>query len=122
LGAFDKARTLLDAALAHAPTDETLNYARAALEDKASDPERAVAIMQKLLEKNGDSVTALNFIGYSYADREVHLETGEKLLRHALELRPDDAFVVDSLGWLLFRRGELEAARPLLERCVRLEP
>jgi tetratricopeptide (TPR) repeat protein len=122
LGGFDQARRLLDAALARTPADETLAYARAALEDRAADPDRAVAVMQGFLERNRDSVVALNFIGFSYAERGIELDTAERLLRHALELRPDDGFVLDSLGWLFLRRGRLDQARDALERADRLAP
>ena len=122
LGAVDKARALLDAALARAPGDETLVYARANLEDRAGQPERAVAVMRRLLDRDGDSVMALNYIGYSYADRNVELDTSERLLRRALELRPDDAYVLDSVGWLHLRRGRVDQARVALERAGRLAP
>jgi tetratricopeptide (TPR) repeat protein len=122
LGALDRARGVLDAAMARAPGDEALIHARATLEERAQDPERAVAIMKKLLERDPDSVTALNFIGYSYADRNVELEASERLLRRAHELRPDDALVLDSLGWLHLRRGRVADARAALERAERLAP
>jgi tetratricopeptide (TPR) repeat protein len=122
LGDLERARALLDGALAAAPSDETLLYARASLEERANQPDRAVAIMRRLLERDADSVTALNFIGYSYADRNVDLEASERMLRRAHSLRPDDAFVLDSLGWLHLRRGNLDEARAALERAGRLAP
>jgi Flp pilus assembly protein TadD len=122
LGAADQARALLDGALARAPGDEILIYARAILEDHAGQPDKAVAVMRRLLERNADSVMALNYIGYSYADRNVELEASEKMLRRALELRPDDPYVLDSLGWLHLRRGRMDQARVALERAGRLAP
>lgn len=122
LGDPERARQRLDAAISRAPRDETLLYARASLEERANDPERAVAIMRRLLDEDADSVTALNFIGYSYADRSVELDASERMLRRALSLHPDDAFVLDSLGWLHLKRGQLEDARAVLERAGRLMP
>ncbi len=122
LGSVAKARALLDAALERAPGDEALIYARATLEDRARKPELAVTIMKRLLDRDADNVTALNFIGYSYADRGVELEAAERLLGRAAELRPDDAFILDSLGWLWLRRGELDRAGTFLERAGRLAP
>jgi tetratricopeptide (TPR) repeat protein len=122
LGDVARARADLDAALARMPADEGLVYARASLEDRAGDRDAAVAIMRKLLERDGDSVLALNFIGFSYADRDLHLDEAEALLDRAIDLRPDDGYVLDSLGWLLVKRGKLEEARAVLERADRLAP
>ena len=122
LGAFDQARRLLDAALAQSPDDEGLAYARADLEDRDAAPELAVAVMQKVLDRDADSVLALNFIGYSYAERGVELDAAERLLRRASTLRPDDGLILDSFGWLLYRRGQTEQARIALERADRLAP
>ncbi len=78
--------------------------------------------MKRLLARNGDSVMALNFIGYSFADRGLQLDQAQQLLERAVALRPDDGFVLDSLGWLLVKRGQLEQARAALERADRLAP
>src|SRR5262249_37998271 len=79
-------------------------------------------IMKRLLDQNGESVMALNFIGYSYADRGIQLEQAQVLLERAVALRPDDGFILDSLGWLLVKRGQLDLARATLERADRLAP
>jgi Tfp pilus assembly protein PilF len=81
-----------------------------------------VAIMQKLLDDDADNVLALNFIGYLYANRGVKLDDAEKLLRRAMELRPDDGYVLDSWGWYLVQRGKLDDAREALEQADRLSP
>src|SRR5262249_44164147 len=65
---------------------------------------------------------AMNFIGYSLVERGKNLDEAEKLIRHALEIRPDSAAFLDSLGWLYFRRGEYRRAVGTLERAVALEP
>jgi tetratricopeptide (TPR) repeat protein len=122
LGAFDRARSLLDAALTQSPGNDGLVYARADLEDRAAQPDRAVAVMQTLLDRDANSVVALNFIGYSYAERGIDLDTAERLLRRAIVLRPDDGLVLDSFGWMLYRRGRTEEARAILERADRLSP
>jgi tetratricopeptide (TPR) repeat protein len=122
LGQLDRARVVLDEALTHAAADEALLYARASLEDRAGDPERGVGVMKTLLDKNGDNVTALNYIGYSLADRGVDLDTAERYLKRAIELRPDDGFVLDSFGWLQLKRDRLDEATRALERADRLAP
>jgi tetratricopeptide (TPR) repeat protein len=121
-GALAPARDLLDAELRDAPADESVAFARARLEEHAGDPEAAVTIMRRVLDRDADSILALNYIGLSYADRGVRLDASERMLRRALELVPDDGTVLDSYGWLLYRRGDIAAAAELLERADRLAP
>ncbi len=122
LGDTARAGSILDDALAKAATSEELIYARAALEERAGDFDKAIGMMQKLLDADAESVLALNFIGYAYANRGVKLADSERLLRRAVELRPDDGYVLDSWGWLLLQTGRLDDARDALERADRLSP
>ena len=64
----------------------------------------------------------LNYLGYSWVDMGRNLDRAKGMLHRAVELRPDDGFIVDSLGWVYFRLGEYEAAVEQLERAVELEP
>ncbi len=122
LGALARARDVLDATLREAPADDSVAFARARLEEHAGDPDAAVTIMRRVLDRDADNVLALNYIGMSYADRGVRLDASERMLRRALELVPDDGTVLDSYGWLLYQRGDLAAAADLLERADRLSP
>lgn len=121
-GDVSRAREILDEALKRRPREEELLYARAQLEDRTGDADRAVALLEPLLIEDPDNVAALNFIGYSWANRGVRLAEAERLLRRAAELAPDDGYVLDSLGWVLFRRGKIEEAARVLSRADRLSP
>jgi len=122
LGRRDEARQDLDRALVDRPEDEELLYARARLEMRAGAPDRAVAVMAAHLELSHDSVLALNYIGYSWAERGIRLVEAERMLRRALALRPHDGWVLDSFGVLLLQSGRLDDARAILERADRLVP
>jgi tetratricopeptide (TPR) repeat protein len=122
MGDLENARSVLGAAQTRLPMDEDLLYARAQLEDRAGHPDRGIALLEPLLATDPDDVTALNFIGFSYADRGVNLADANRLLSRAAELRPDDGFVLDSLGWLRVQEGRLADAASLLERANRLSP
>jgi tetratricopeptide (TPR) repeat protein len=122
LGRRDEARRDLDRALGDRPEDEELVYARARLELRAGAPDRAVAVMETHLENSHDSVLALNFIGFSWAERGIRLADAERLLRRAMNLRPHDGYVLDSFGVLMTQIGKLDDARALLERADRLVP
>ena len=64
----------------------------------------------------------LNYLGYSWVDQGVHLDQGMDMIRRAVEQRPDDGYIVDSLGWAYFRTGNYDEAVKNLERAVELKP
>src|SRR5262249_12510625 len=68
------------------------------------------------------SASGLNFIGYTYAERGVELPEAERLLRRAVTLAPDNGFILDSLGWCLFKQGRIDEALHTLEEADRLAP
>jgi len=64
----------------------------------------------------------LNYLGYSWVDQGVHLDQGMDMIRKAVEQRPDDGYIVDSLGWAYFKTGNYDEAVKNLERAVELKP
>ena len=74
------------------------------------------------LELEPEQPFVLNYLGYSWVDMGMNLDRAKAMLYRAVELRPDDGFIVDSLGWVHFRLGEYEDAVEQLERAVELEP
>lgn len=112
-----EAVALLGKALQRRPRDEGLLFARGVAEERAGNTDAALAQMKALLAIAPDHAEALNFVGYTYAERGVHLDEAERLLGRALELRPGNGFFLDSLGWIYFRKGELARALQALERA-----
>jgi tetratricopeptide (TPR) repeat protein len=82
----------------------------------------AEADMKKALELFPDQPLVLNYLGYSWVDQGVHLDDGMDMIRKAVEQRPDDGYIVDSLGWAYFRTGNYDEAVKNLERAVELKP
>jgi tetratricopeptide (TPR) repeat protein len=72
--------------------------------------EESIEYMNRALEENPDNASALNYIGYTWAERGVNLDEAESKIRRAVELRPEDGYIADSLGWVYYMR-----ARPLIE-------
>lgn len=122
----DAALAAYDRALARVktpgPAHWPLVYARAMVLDAQGDWPAAEKGLRQALELHPDQPGVLNYLGYSYIDREERLEEGKALIEKALGLRPQDGFITDSLGWALFRMGRLEEAVELLEKAVELEP
>jgi tetratricopeptide (TPR) repeat protein len=78
--------------------------------------------LRHLIELRPDAAHAYNALGYSFAERNVRLPEARDLIAKSLELRPDDPHILDSMGWVLFRQGELDQAREYLERALKISP
>ncbi|WP_409998557.1 tetratricopeptide repeat protein [Bradyrhizobium sp. SZCCHNR1002] len=83
---------------------------------------KAEADMRKALELQPDQPHVLNYLGYSWIDQGVNLDEGMKMIKRAVEQRPDDGYIVDSLGWAYYRIGNYEEAVKNLERAIDLKP
>ena len=76
----------------------------------------------RVIDVSNRNPFVLNYLGYSMVVQKEDLEEAESLIREALEQLPDNGPIIDSLGWVLYKKGRFEEALPLLERAVRLEP
>ncbi len=82
----------------------------------------ALKLVKPLLEKYPDDPVILNFVGYTYAELGINLEEAERLVRKALEVYPDAGYIVDSLAWVLYKKGDLKGAYEHIKKAVRLSP
>ena len=97
-------------------------YYRGICEERSKQWPKAEADMRKSLELQPDQPHVLNYLGYSWIDQGVNLDEGMKMIKRAVEQRPDDGYIVDSLGWAYFRIGNYEEAVKNLERAIDLKP
>nr|WP_321466867.1 tetratricopeptide repeat protein [uncultured Desulfobulbus sp.] len=104
------------------PNDENLLYEYGLMLESDGDHEAALAIMQKIIELKPDHAAALNFVGYSWADTKVNLDQALDYIRRAIELKPENGYIHDSLGWVYYRLGKLDQAIKELETAVKLSP
>jgi len=104
------------------PSDWSLFYARGVALERSGQWPRAEADFLRSLKLSPDQPSVLNYLGYSWVDRGEHLERAKKLIERAVELKPDDGYIVDSLGWVYYREGDYQRAVTDLERAVELKP
>jgi tetratricopeptide (TPR) repeat protein len=104
------------------PEHWTLFYARGITYERTKRWPQAEKDFLYALELEPEQPFVLNYLGYSWVDMSRNLDRAKGMLHRAVELRPDDGFIVDSLGWVYFRLGEYDAAVEQLERAVELEP
>src|SRR5437588_7574763 len=83
---------------------------------------KAEADFKHALELSPEQAHVLNYLGYSWIDQGVNLDEGMRMIRRAVEQRPDDGYIVDSLGWAYFRIHNYDEAVKQLERAVELKP
>lgn len=117
---YAESMEILNHALKGLPEHPELLYTRALVAEKLDDLELMEEDLTAILKKDPKHVHALNALGYSLADRTDRLLEAEELVARALELRPDDAFILDSMGWVQYRLGNYEKALTLLRRALSL--
>ncbi len=100
----------------------TLLYFRGISYERAHDWPKAEADFQQALQFEPDQPLVLNYLGYSWVDRGEHLDEAFGMLRKAVALRPEDGFIVDSLGWADYRLGDYDGAVKELEKAIALKP
>jgi tetratricopeptide (TPR) repeat protein len=113
-------------AIANVPKPEKSNwvmfYFRGICYERSKQWPNAEVDLKKALELYPDQPLVLNYLGYSWVDQGVHMDEGMNMIRRAVEQRPDDGYIVDSLGWAYFRTGNYAEAVKNLERAVELKP
>lgn len=97
-------------------------YSRGTCYERVKKWPLAEADFKRSLELAPDQPIVLNYLGYSWVDQNVHLKQGMALIERAVQLKPDDGFIVDSLGWAHYRLGNYKEATRYLERAVELRP
>jgi tetratricopeptide (TPR) repeat protein len=97
-------------------------YFRGICYERAKQWAKAEPDLKKALELFPDQAHVLNYLGYSWVDQGLNLDEGMRMIRRAVEQRPDDGYIVDSLGWAYFRIGNYQEASKHLERAVELKP
>jgi tetratricopeptide (TPR) repeat protein len=97
-------------------------YYRGICEERSKEWSKAEADMRKALELQPDQPHVLNYLGYSWIDQGVNLDEAMKMIKRAVDQRPDDGYIVDSLGWAYYRIGNYDDAVKNLERAIDLKP
>jgi tetratricopeptide (TPR) repeat protein len=108
---------LLGQALAKNPEQPELLYDQALTAERLDRFDVLEGNLRKLIQVKPDHAHAYNALGYSLADRNLRLPEAKKLIEKALELAPEDFFIIDSMGWVLYRMGDLKGAAEHLRRA-----
>jgi tetratricopeptide (TPR) repeat protein len=103
-------------------TNWVIFYFRGICYERSHQWPKAEADLKKALDLFPEQPHVLNYLGYSWVDQGVHLDEGMDMIKRAVQQRPDDGYIVDSLGWAYFRTGNYPEAVKQLERAIELKP
>ena len=119
---FSEAYKLLSEASERAADDFDLAYELAMVSEKLGKIEEMERLLRKVISSKPDYHHAYNALGYSLAERNTRLIEARQLVLKALDLAPGDPFIMDSLGWVEFRSGNLEESRRILQSAFDIKP
>lgn len=118
---YEKAVKMLELATIKFPTSDQLHFFLGSMHDKVGNKPQTVVNMKKTLEINPDHVQALNYLAYTYAEMNENLEEAYGLAKQALALKPDDAYIQDTVGWVYYKRGQYREAVQVLEAAYKVK-
>ncbi len=117
---YDIAVTMLQRALKEAPNNTALLFKLGAVLDTAGQRQQSIETMKTIIRLDPKHASALNFLGYTYAEMGIHLDQALELIQRAIEIRPEDGYITDSLGWVYFKKQAYDKAVFYLEKAVEL--
>ena len=120
--AYKAAFLLLESMLGEQPDDLDLLYDSALLAERLQEYDLMEKRLRRLMVLQPESAQAYNALGYSYAERNLKLDEARALIERAIAIAPNDFYIVDSLGWVLYRQGDFAGALVQLERAYAARP
>jgi tetratricopeptide (TPR) repeat protein len=119
-GALRQALELYNRVLAEVPGNHDVLYARALVAERLDDLKMAEADLQRIIGEDPKNYHALNALGYTLADRTDRLPEALQYIEKAMALAPNEPAIVDSMGWVQYRLGNLDAAAEHLKHAYAL--
>lgn len=103
------------------PNNTEIRFMLGTLYDKLGNVDETLVEMNKVLEINPDHAQALNYVAYTYAEQHKMLDQAEMMARRATEIEPEDGYIMDTLGWILFKQGKIRESITTLESAFKLK-
>ncbi len=119
---YNKAVQMLSSAVSKFPEHAQLHFFLGSMQDRIGEVENTETSMKRVLQIDENHVQALNYLAYTYADHSKNLDEAEKMVRRALELQPSDGYILDTLGWVLYKKGDITSAVKTLEAAFNAQP
>ena len=121
-GNDSEAEAVLNEALKRFPNDAELMFAKGAFYDQIGRKPEAFQVMEEIIKTHPDDAPALNYIGYTLAEKNEELDRAYTLITKALQVDPENAHIIDSLAWVQYRQKNYQAAWDTIVRAIGYEP
>ncbi|PIS10712.1 MAG: hypothetical protein COT73_07875 [Bdellovibrio sp. CG10_big_fil_rev_8_21_14_0_10_47_8] len=121
-GQYHQAAELLTKGSKKFPDNVQLRFFLGTMQDRLGDKQQVVESMKQVLEMDPNHVQGLNYLAFTYAESDKNLEEAEGLVRRALSIEPKDGYVLDTLGWILYKKGKFQDSVKVLESAHRYQP
>lgn len=121
-GDFKKAAGILEDASSRFPDHVQLKFFLGTIHDRLGNKDIVETQMSKVIELDPNHVQGLNYLAFTWAEANKNLDEAEKLVRRALELEPNDGYILDTLGWVLYKKGSFKDAVRVLEKAYAAQP
>lgn len=121
-GDVAKSESVLNDGLAQFPENVQLNFFLGTVYDRKGQKDKVITQMRKVINMDPQHVQGLNYLAFTFAELGDNLEEAEDLAQRAIDLEPKDGFILDTYGWILFKRGNWSEAISYLERAHQAQP
>lgn len=119
---YKKALDILSAGLEKFPESAQLHFYYGTIYDRTGDKEKVVSNMKKVIELDPNHSQGLNYLAFTWAEMNQNMAEAEAMARRAVTLDPEDGYILDTLGWILFKRGNKKEALKFLEAAFKFQP
>lgn len=116
---FPEALAMLHGAVQKFPDDVQLRFFLGSMYDRLGQTDKTIAEMKKVLNIDGHHVQAMNYLAFTYAQLGEHLNDAKALAEEALKLQPHDGYILDTMGWIMYKKGDVNAAIRYLEAAYK---
>lgn len=121
-GDYPKASQILKDGTEKFPDNVQLRFFLGTIADRLGEKAKVIENMKLVVEMDPNHVQGLNYLAFTYAESNNNLEEAESLVRRALEIEPHDGYILDTLGWILYKKGRFQESIKILEAAVRHQP
>lgn len=121
-GEVAKSEATLNDGLAQFPENVQLNFFLGTIFDRKGQKDKVITQMRKVINMDPQHVQGLNYLAFTFAEMGEHLDEAEDLAQRAIDLEPKDGFILDTYGWILYKRGNWSQAITFLERAHSAQP
>jgi Tfp pilus assembly protein PilF len=119
---LEEAQSHLQQALVKDPDNPRYHFRLGVVYDKQKKKEASIEAMRRVIALDPQNASALNYLGYTYADLGQNLDEAEQLILEALKYKPNDGFITDSLGWVYYKKGDYPKALHYLKKAAEIVP